>query len=120
MSVDLLNLIKSIFSGKKYNQELLTNYNYTSGNCHPKSFNPISQKEQMDYVNRKTRELIEEQREKEQREKERREKERREKEKFINNTITTNINYNFYNGMMVGVIFGFGISKYFFRFIWKN
>ena len=44
MSVDLLNLIKSIFSGKKYNQELLTNYNYTSGNCHPKSFNPISQK----------------------------------------------------------------------------
>jgi len=117
MSLDLLKLIKSIFSGKKYNEELLTNYNYTSGNCHPKSFNPISQKEQMDYVNRKTRELIEEQRENAQ----------REKEKSINklviekedNTMTTNINYNFYNGMMVGVIFGFGISKYFFRFIWK-
>lgn len=117
MSLDLLKLIKSIFSGKKYNEELLTNYNYTSGNCHPKSFNPISQKEQMDYVNRKTRELIEAQRENAQ----------REKEKSINklviekedNTMTTNINYNFYNGMMVGVIFGFGISKYFFRFIWK-
>lgn len=115
MSIDLLKLIKSIFSGKKYNEELLTNYNYTSGNCHPKSFIPISQKDQMDYVNRKTRELIEAKRENAQRE-----KSQREKEKFINNTITTNINYNFYNGMMVGVIFGFGISKYFFRFIWKN
>ena len=119
MSVDLLKLIKGFFSGKKYNEELLSNYNYnyTSGNSHPKSFNPKSQKEQMEYVNRRTRELIEAQRENAQ----------REKEKSINklvikkedNTMTTNINYNFYNGMMVGVIFGFGISKYFFRFIWK-
>ena len=112
MSFDLLNLIKDIFSGKKYNQELLTNYNSTLGSCHPKSFNPISQKEQVDYVNRKTRELIEAQREKEQR-----------MNKLVikkeDNTMAKNINYNFYNGMMVGLIFGFGISKYFSRFIWK-
>ena len=57
----------------------------------------------------KTRELIEAQRE----------KEKNNNKLIIKNemidSLDTNINYNFYNGILLGVIFGFGVSIIFYN-----
>jgi SAM-dependent MidA family methyltransferase len=107
MSVDLLMLFKDILFRKSQKKQLLLT-NSTIKYWKQEPYIQKIQKENLDYLNKKTRELIEAQRDKGK------------NNKLIiknefNESFPTNINYNFYNGIVVGFMFGFGISKFIYK-----
>jgi len=107
MSVDLLKLIKDISFRKVTKNNLFKNKNNFYWN--QPGYLEKKQKENTEYLNKTTRELIEAQRE----------KEKSNNKLIIKNemidSLDTNINYNFYNGILLGVIFGFGVSIIFYN-----